>query len=52
MLVIGDVCMCEYTDRRHCGIVEQGGCMTTTVALLAQTAPRVRAGADMVAPST
>jgi porphobilinogen synthase len=53
MLVIGDVCLCEYTDHGHCGIVERGAMQNdATVVLLARTAlSQARAGADMVAPS-
>ena len=51
--VITDVCLCEYTDHGHCGIVNEGGVDNdATVPLLAETAvSHARAGADMVAPS-
>jgi porphobilinogen synthase len=53
MLVIGDVCACEYTDHGHCGILD--GCEVDndrTVALLARIAvSQADAGADIVAPS-
>ena len=51
--VITDVCMCEYTDHGHCGILH--GCEVDndeTLEVLAKTAlSHVQAGADMVAPS-
>ena len=51
--VITDVCLCEYTDHGHCGIVNESGVDNdATVPLLAETAvSHARAGADMVAPS-
>ncbi len=58
LLVITDVCLCEYTSHGHCGIVRQrsGGQWyvdnDSTLELLARTAvSHVAAGADMVAPS-
>jgi len=53
MLVIGDVCMCEYTSHGHCGIIEGERLLNDpTLDLLAATAlSQVRAGADMIAPS-
>jgi len=53
LLVITDVCLCEYTDHGHCGIVAgQTVDNDATLALLAKTAvSHARAGADMVAPS-
>ena len=51
--VITDVCMCEYTDHGHCGIVH-GHTVDNdkTLAVLCKTAlSHVQAGADMVAPS-
>jgi porphobilinogen synthase len=53
LAVITDVCLCQYTDHGHCGIV-QGDIVDNdaTLDLLAKTAlSQVRAGADMVAPS-
>jgi len=53
LLVISDVCLCQYTDHGHCGIVE-GNIIDNdaTLDLLARTAlSHARAGADMVAPS-
>ena len=53
MLVIGDVCMCEYTSHGHCGIIEGDKLLNDpTLDLLGKTAlSQVQAGADMVAPS-
>ncbi|GAB6157766.1 porphobilinogen synthase [Desulfotomaculum varum] len=53
LLVITDVCLCEYTSHGHCGLIKgQRVDNDTTLALLAQTAlSHVQAGADMVAPS-
>ncbi len=53
MMVITDVCMCEYTDHGHCGVIENGWVDNDkTLDLLARTAlSHAQAGADMVAPS-
>jgi len=53
LLVITDVCLCEYTSHGHCGVVKNGNVDNdATLELLAKTAvSHVRAGADMVAPS-
>jgi porphobilinogen synthase len=53
VMVITDVCMCEYTDHGHCGVVENGRVDNDrTLELLARTAvSHAEAGADMVAPS-
>ena len=53
LLVITDVCLCEYTDHGHCGIVEDGEVANdATLEVLAQQAlSHARAGADIVAPS-
>ncbi len=53
LAVITDVCMCEYTDHGHCGIIKDGDVDNdSTLELLAREAlSHVRAGADMVAPS-
>lgn len=53
MLVITDVCLCEYTSHGHCGILEKGRVQNdATLEVLAETAlSQVKAGADMVAPS-
>jgi porphobilinogen synthase len=53
LVVITDVCLCQYTDHGHCGIVE-GNTIDNdaTLDLLARTAlSHAKAGADMVAPS-
>jgi len=53
ILVITDVCLCEYTSHGHCGMLEKD-CVQNdaTLEVLAETAlSQVRAGADMVAPS-
>ena len=53
LLVIGDVCLCEYTDHGHCGILS-GNTVDNdqTLELLSKTAlAQVQAGVDMVAPS-
>ena len=53
LLVVTDVCLCEYTSHGHCGVVEDGRVKNDpTLDLLARTAvSHVEAGADMVAPS-
>jgi porphobilinogen synthase len=57
LVVIADVCVCEYTSHGHCGVVARDGDHYTiqndpSVALLAKTAASLaRAGADIVAPS-
>ncbi len=53
LMVITDVCLCEYTDHGHCGVVEKNVVDNdATLDLLARTAlSHARAGADMVAPS-
>jgi len=53
LLVITDVCLCEYTDHGHCGVLEHGEVMNdATLEILAQQAlSHARAGADIVAPS-
>lgn len=57
MLVISDLCFCEYTSHGHCGALaedEHGACIDTeeTRALLAEQAlSHARAGADWIAPS-
>ena len=54
LAVITDVCLCEYTDHGHCGILREDGRVDNdaTLDLLTQTAvSHVEAGADMVAPS-
>jgi porphobilinogen synthase len=53
LLVITDVCLCEYMDHGHCGIVSGGKILNDpTLKILAQTAlSHAEAGADIVAPS-
>ena len=53
MLVITDVCLCEYTDHGHCGVIKNGDVDNdSTLELLAKEAlSHARAGADMVGPS-
>lgn len=53
LCVITDVCLCEYTDHGHCGIIDEETVSNDpSVARIASTAlSHARAGADMVAPS-
>ena len=53
MMVVTDVCLCEYTSHGHCGIVRDGKILNDpTLELLAKEAvSHCKAGADMVAPS-
>ena len=57
LLVITDVCLCEYMEHGHCGIVQQAKCGAKilndpTLKLLARTAAsHAEAGADIIAPS-
>ena len=53
LLVITDVCLCEYTSHGHCGVVKDGEVLNDpSIDLLANAAlSHARAGADMVAPS-
>ena len=53
LMVITDVCLCQYTDHGHCGVVEGRGVDNdASLDLLAKTAlSHAKAGADMVAPS-
>jgi len=53
MLVVADVCLCEYTDHGHCGVVRGDEIQNDeTLDLLARTAvSQAKAGADIVAPS-
>ncbi len=53
LVVITDVCMCEYTDHGHCGVLRNGEVDNdATLELLAREAlSHARAGADIVAPS-
>lgn len=53
LLVIADVCLCEYTSHGHCGLIKDGIILNDeTLPLLAKTAVSyARAGADIIAPS-
>jgi porphobilinogen synthase len=54
LVVITDLCLCEYTSHGHCGVVRPDGSVDNdaTLELLARTATsQARAGADLVAPS-
>jgi len=54
LLVLTDVCLCEYTDHGHCGLLREDGSVDNdpSVELIARTAvSHARAGADAVAPS-
>ncbi len=53
LLVVTDVCLCQYTSHGHCGVVEGGSVRNDpTLELLARVAvSHAEAGADMVAPS-
>ena len=54
LLILTDVCLCEYTTHGHCGVLHDDGSVDNdaTLELLARTAvSHARAGADMVAPS-
>jgi porphobilinogen synthase len=53
LIVITDLCLCEYTSHGHCGVVREGTVDNdATLELLARTAvSQTRAGADVIAPS-
>ena len=54
LLVIADLCLCEYTSHGHCGLLDAEGRVVNdaTLELLARTAvSQARAGADVIAPS-
>jgi len=53
LVVITDVCLCEYTDHGHCGVIKKGKILNDpTLELLAKEAlSHAKAGADMVGPS-
>jgi porphobilinogen synthase len=53
LLVVTDVCLCEYTDHGHCGVIENGEVANdATLQILAEQAlSHARAGADIIAPS-
>ena len=53
LLVMTDVCLCEYTDHGHCGIVAAGEVQNdpTLELLVKESLSHARAGADVIAPS-
>ena len=53
LLVITDVCLCEYTDHGHCGVIKNGDVEndSTLELLVKESMSHARAGADIVAPS-
>jgi porphobilinogen synthase len=54
LLVVTDVCLCEYTDHGHCGVLREDGAVDNdaSVELLCRVAvSHARAGADLIAPS-
>ncbi len=53
LLVVTDVCLCEYTDHGHCGVIGHGEVLNdeTLEILSDQALSHARAGADLVAPS-
>ena len=53
IIVMTDVCLCEYTDHGHCGIIKNNGIDNdaTLEVLARQAVSHARAGADIVAPS-
>ena len=53
LLVITDVCLCEYTDHGHCGVIQHGDVLNDrTLELLAkESLSHARAGANVIAPS-
>ena len=53
MLVITDVCLCEYTSHGHCGVVEDGYVQNdaTLELLAAEAVSHAKSGADIIAPS-
>ncbi len=54
LIVIADLCLCEYTSHGHCGVVSPDGTVDNdaTLELLSRTAlSQARAGADVIAPS-
>ena len=53
LMIITDVCLCEYTDHGHCGVIKKGKILNDpTLELLAKEAlSHAKAGADIVAPS-
>ena len=53
LVIVTDVCLCEYTDHGHCGVIKNGAVDNdSTIQLLAKEAlSHARAGADIIAPS-
>ncbi len=53
LIVVTDICLCEYTDHGHCGVIQDGEVANDpTLEILAEEAlSHARAGADIVAPS-
>jgi porphobilinogen synthase len=53
LVIITDVCLCEYTDHGHCGVIRNGDVDNdATLELLAkESVSHARAGADIIAPS-
>src|SRR6185503_20025637 len=54
LLVVTDLCLCEYTSHGHCGVLREDGYVANDASLdlLARTAiSQARAGADVIAPS-
>jgi porphobilinogen synthase len=54
MLRITDVCLCEYTDHGHCGLLDEEGCVRndpTLDRLVAEALSHARSGAQVIAPS-
>lgn len=53
LVVITDVCLCEYTDHGHCGVIKNGDVDNdeTLKLLAAEALSHARAGADIIAPS-
>ena len=53
LIVITDVCLCEYTDHGHCGIIEDGEVLNdpTLDLLVKESLSHAHAGADVIAPS-
>src|SRR5262249_60029000 len=53
LLRVTDVCLCEYTDHGHCGVIRDGDVDNdpTLAVLAAEAVAHARAGADLIAPS-
>jgi porphobilinogen synthase len=53
LLVMTDVCLCEYTDHGHCGVIHDGEVLNdpTLDLLVKESLSHARAGADVIAPS-